>query len=45
MKRLSALTAALLALGAFIALGVVVLSMADVGAEVMLEVLSSAGFN
>lgn len=45
MKRLSRLAAPLLALAAFIVLGVMVLSMADVGADVMLDVLSSVGFN
>jgi hypothetical protein len=46
MKRLCGLAAPLLALAAFIAFGVVVLVMADIGADVMLDVLhTSAGFN
>lgn len=46
MKRLCGLFAPLLALAAFIALGVVVLVMADVGADVMLDVPhTSVSFN
>jgi hypothetical protein len=46
MKRLRGLAAPLLAVAAFIALGVVVLVMADVGTNVMLDVLhTSVGFN
>ena len=45
MKRLCGLAAPLLVL-AFIAIGVVVLVMADVGADVLLDVLhTSVGFN
>jgi hypothetical protein len=46
MNRLCGLAAPLFALAAFIALGVMVLVMADVGADVLLDVLhTSVGFN
>jgi len=46
MKQLGALAVPLLALAAFIVVGVVVLVTADVGTDVMLDLLhTSAGFN